>query len=127
MFAFRADADYGPISAQRQDKITTARDHRRVLGRRVLALSRHSRPPGRHRAHKPPHNKAPAVLASAVVGATAAALSTAAASGTGLEAVAASVTTLQAPVADTALGMGGPEAVPRGVTAEVPMNGRTML
>ena len=90
-------------------------------------MSRHRRPEGRHRAHKPPHNKAPAILASAVVGATAAALSTAAASGDGLQAVAASVTTLQAPVADTALGMGGPEAVPRGVTAEVPMNGRTML
>src|SRR5215217_8416037 len=127
MFAFRADADYGPISAQRQDKITTARDHRRVLGRRVLALSRHSRPPGRHRAHKPPSNKTPAVLASAVVGATAAALSTAAASGDGIQAMAASVTALQAPVPDTALGMGGPEPLPAGVAAEVPMNGRTVL
>src|SRR5688572_28786446 len=47
----------------------------------VASLTRHRRPEGRHRAHKPPHNKAPAVLASAVVGATAAALSTAAASG----------------------------------------------
>lgn len=90
-------------------------------------LSRHRRPEGRHRAHKPPSNKAPAVLASAVVGATAAALSTAAASGDGLGAMAASVTALQAPVPDTALGMGGPEPLPRGVAAEVPMNGRTML
>jgi murein DD-endopeptidase MepM/ murein hydrolase activator NlpD len=90
-------------------------------------LSRHSRPPGRHRAHKPPHNKAPAILASAVVGATAAALSTAAASGDGLQAMAASVTALQSPMPDTALGMGGPEIIPNGVTAEVPMNGRTML
>ena len=90
-------------------------------------MSRHSRPPGRHRARKPPHNKAPAVLASAVVGATAAALSTAAASGDGLQAMAASVTALQAPVPDTALGMGGPEPLPNGVIAEVPMNGRTML
>ena len=90
-------------------------------------MSRHSRPEGRHRAHKPPSNKAPAVLASAVVGATAAALSTAAASGDGIGAMAASVTALQAPVPDTALGMGGPEPLPAGVTAEVPMNGRTML
>lgn len=90
-------------------------------------MSRHSRPPGRHRAYKPPHNKAPAVLASAVVGATAAALSTAAASGDGLQAMATSVTALQAPIPDTALGMGGPEPVPNGVIAEVPMNGRTML
>jgi len=90
-------------------------------------LSRHSRPEGRHRANKPPSNKAPAVLASAVVGATAAALSTAAASGTGIQAMAASVTALQAPVPDTALGMGGPEPLPSTVVAEVPMNGRTML
>lgn len=89
--------------------------------------SRHSRPPGRHRAHKPPHNTTPAVLASAVIGATAAALSTAAASGDGLAGMAASVTALQSPVPDTALGMGGPEPLPRGVTAEVPLNGRTML
>jgi murein DD-endopeptidase MepM/ murein hydrolase activator NlpD len=41
--------------------------------------------------------------------------------------MAASVTALQAPVPDTALGMGGPEAIPNGVTAEVPLNGRTML
>lgn len=61
------------------------------------------------------------------MGATAAALSTAAASGDGLQAMAASVTALQAPVPDTALGMGGPETLPGGVTAEVPMNGRTML
>jgi murein DD-endopeptidase MepM/ murein hydrolase activator NlpD len=90
-------------------------------------LTRHRRPEGRHRAHKPPHNKAPAVLASAVVGATAAALSTAAASGDGLQAMAASVTALQAPVPDTALGMGGPEPLPADVAAEVPMNGRTLL
>jgi murein DD-endopeptidase MepM/ murein hydrolase activator NlpD len=67
------------------------------------------------------------VLASAVVGATAAALSTAAASADGLQSMAASVTALQAPVPNTALGMGGPEAIPKGVTAEVPLNGRTML
>ncbi len=90
-------------------------------------MSRHRRPEGRHRAYKPPSNKAPAILASAVVGATAAALSTAAASGDGIGAMAASVTALQAPVPDSALGMGGPEPLPRGVAAEVPMNGRTML
>jgi murein DD-endopeptidase MepM/ murein hydrolase activator NlpD len=90
-------------------------------------LSRHSRPPGRHRATRPPQHKAPAVIASAVVGATAAALSTAAASGDGLTAMAANVTALQAPVPDQALGMGGPDPLPNGVTAEVPMNGRTML
>jgi murein DD-endopeptidase MepM/ murein hydrolase activator NlpD len=65
------------------------------------------------------------VLASAVVGATAAALSTAAASGAGITTMA--TTTLQAPASSTALGMGGPEALPNGVTAEVPLNGRTML
>ena len=90
-------------------------------------MSRHSRPPGRHRATRPPQHKAPAVIASAVVGATAAALSTAAASGSGLPAIAADVTALHAPVADQALGMGGPDPIPNGVTAEVPMNGRTML
>jgi murein DD-endopeptidase MepM/ murein hydrolase activator NlpD len=92
-----------------------------------VSLSRHRRPEGRHRAHKPPSNKTPAVLASAVVGATAAALSTAAASGDGIQAMAASVTALQAPVPDTALGMGGPEPLPADVAAEVPMNGRTVL
>jgi murein DD-endopeptidase MepM/ murein hydrolase activator NlpD len=89
-------------------------------------LSRHSRPAGRHRATRPPQHKAPAVIASAVVGATAAALSTAAASGDGLQSMATSVS-LQAPVPNTVLGMGGPEAIPKGVLAEVPMNGRTML
>lgn len=74
---------------------------------------------------RPPHHKAPAVIASAVVGATAAALSTAAASGDGLSSMAASVTSLQAP--DTALGMGGQDPIPKGVTAEVPLSGRTML
>ena len=67
------------------------------------------------------------MLASAVVGATAAALSTAAASGDGLPAMAATVTALQGPAQDEALGMGGPDPIPTGVTAEVPMNGRTML
>lgn len=67
------------------------------------------------------------VLASAVIGATAAALSTAAASGDGLGAMAASVTVLQAPVPDAALGVGGPDPLPSGVAAEVPMNGRTLL
>ena len=67
------------------------------------------------------------MLASAVVGATAAALSTAAASADGIGAMAASVTALQAPVPDSALGMGGPEPLPANVVAEVPMNGRTTL
>jgi murein DD-endopeptidase MepM/ murein hydrolase activator NlpD len=67
------------------------------------------------------------VLASAVVGATAAALSTAAVSGDGIGAMAASVTALQAPVPNTALGMGGEDPLPSSVVAEVPMNGRTML
>lgn len=67
------------------------------------------------------------MLAATVVGATAAALSTAAASGDGLRGMAASVTALQAPVPDTALGMGGPEPLPADVAAEVPMNGRTLL
>ena len=67
------------------------------------------------------------MLASAVVGATAAALSTAAASGDGIQAMAASVTALQAPLPDTALGMGGPDPLPAEVAAEVPMNGRTLL
>ena len=74
---------------------------------------------------RPPHHKAPAVLASAVVGATAAALSTAAASGDGLSSMAASVTSPQA--AHSTLGMGGTDPIPQGVTAEVPLNGRTML
>jgi murein DD-endopeptidase MepM/ murein hydrolase activator NlpD len=90
-------------------------------------LSRHSRPAGRHRATRPPQHKAPAVIASAVVGATAAALSTAATSADGLQAMAANVTALQAPVPEQALGMGGPDPIPDGVAAEVPMNGRTML
>jgi murein DD-endopeptidase MepM/ murein hydrolase activator NlpD len=92
-------------------------------------LSRHSRPPGRHRAARPPQHKAPAVIASAVVGATAAALSTTAASGAGLPAVAvADVSSLTAPGSDTqSLGMGGSDPIPTGVMAEVPMNGRTML
>jgi murein DD-endopeptidase MepM/ murein hydrolase activator NlpD len=62
-----------------------------------------------------------------VVGATAAALSTAAASGPGVPALAADVSTLHAPGPDQNLGMGGPDPIPNGVTAEVPMNGRTML
>jgi len=90
-------------------------------------LSRHSRPAGRHRATRPPQHKAPAVIASAVVGATAAALSTAAASGDGLPAMAANVAALQGPAPDQALGMGGPDPIPAGVTAEIPMNGRTTL
>lgn len=67
------------------------------------------------------------MLASAVIGATGAALSTAAASGDGLGAMAASVTALQAPVPVTAFGMGGAEPLPSGVAAEAPMNGRTLL
>jgi murein DD-endopeptidase MepM/ murein hydrolase activator NlpD len=90
-------------------------------------LSRHRRPEGRHRAHKPPSSRTPAVLASVVIGGTAAALSTAAASADGIGAMAANVTALQAPVPQTALGMGGPEPLPSSVVAEVPMNGRTML
>ena len=61
-----------------------------------------------------------------MVGATAAALSTAAASGDGLQAMAASVTAM-GPAPNQALGMGGPEPIPSGVSAEVPMNGRSML
>jgi murein DD-endopeptidase MepM/ murein hydrolase activator NlpD len=67
------------------------------------------------------------VLAATVVGATAAALSTAAVSGEGIGAMAANVTALQAPVPDTALGMGGEDPLPSSVAAEIPMNGRTML
>jgi murein DD-endopeptidase MepM/ murein hydrolase activator NlpD len=74
---------------------------------------------------RPPNHKAPAVIASAVVGATAAALSTAAASGDGLQSMAASVTSPQSQ--NTALGMGGEDPIPKGVTAEEPLNGRTML
>jgi murein DD-endopeptidase MepM/ murein hydrolase activator NlpD len=127
MFAFATAPDYGPVSALTQDKFIASPHTPRRRDEKGPALSGHSRPPGRHRATRPPHNKAPAVLASAVVGATAAALSTAAASGAGLPAMAASVTALQAPVPNAALGMGGPEAIPNGVTAEVPMNGRTMI
>ena len=91
-------------------------------------MSRHRRPPGRHREHKPPSNKAPAILASAVIGATAAALSTAAASGNGgLGVLAADVTALKAPVPETVLGVGGPEALPVAVPAEEPMSGHQLL
>lgn len=62
-----------------------------------------------------------------MIGATAAALSTAAASGDGLGSMAASVTALQAPIPDIALGLGGPEPLPNGVAAEAPMSGRTIL
>src|ERR1700712_374781 len=103
MFAFPTAADYGPVSRMAQDKITWS--YRCYIHWvKGPALTRHSRPPGRHRATRPPHNKAPAVIASAVVGATAAALSTAAASGDGLQSMAASVTSLQAPAPHTALG-----------------------
>ena len=78
--------------------------------------------------HRPPANKAPAVLASAVIGATAAALSTAALSTDGgLGALAADVTALQAPVPDTVLGVGGPDALPVDVPAEEPMAGHQLL
>jgi murein DD-endopeptidase MepM/ murein hydrolase activator NlpD len=91
-------------------------------------VSRHSRPPGRHRAHKPPSNKAPAVLASAVIGATAAALSTAAASSNGgLRVLAADVTALKAPVPEHVIGVGGPEPIPVAVPAEEPMSGHQLL
>lgn len=90
-------------------------------------MSRHSRPPGRHRAHKPPSNRAPAVLASAIVGATAAALSTAAASGDGgLGAVAADVAALQAPLPGHAAGS-EPDALAAQVPAEEPMTGQQTL
>jgi murein DD-endopeptidase MepM/ murein hydrolase activator NlpD len=83
--------------------------------------------PGRHRAHKPPSNRAPAVLASAIVGATAAALSTAAASGNGgLGAMAADVAALQAPVPGQALGA-APDALAAQVPAEEPMAGQQTL
>jgi murein DD-endopeptidase MepM/ murein hydrolase activator NlpD len=91
-------------------------------------VSRHRRPEGRHRAHKPPSNRAPAVLASAIIGATAAALSTAAASADGgLGAIAADVAALQAPVPEQALGIGGPDALPAQVPAEEPMYGHQTL
>jgi murein DD-endopeptidase MepM/ murein hydrolase activator NlpD len=91
-------------------------------------VSRHSRPEGRHRAHKPPSNRAPAILASAIVGATAAALSTAAASADGgLGALAADVTALQAPVPEHALGIGGPDPLPVQVPAEEPLYGHQTL
>lgn len=67
------------------------------------------------------------MLTSAVVGATAAALSTAAGSAEGLSAMAADVTALHAPVPDSALGMEGPGPAPAGVAAETPMNGRAVL
>jgi len=93
-------------------------------------VSRHSRPPGRHRAHKPPSSRTPAVLAASVVGATAAAFSTAAASAEGgLGAMAADVAALSAPVpvAEQVLGMGGPEQLPAAVPAEEPMFGHQTL
>jgi murein DD-endopeptidase MepM/ murein hydrolase activator NlpD len=77
--------------------------------------------------HRPPA-KAPAVLASAVIGATAAALSTAAASADGgLGALAANVTALHAPVPEKMLGVGGPDALPVDVPAEEPMSGHQLL
>jgi murein DD-endopeptidase MepM/ murein hydrolase activator NlpD len=83
------------------------------------------KPSGRHRAPKPPTNRAPAVLASAIVGATAAALSTAAASGNGgLAVVAADVTTLHGPSADQVLGT---DALAAEVPAEEPMAGQQTL
>jgi murein DD-endopeptidase MepM/ murein hydrolase activator NlpD len=91
-------------------------------------VSRHRRPEGRHRAHKPPSNRAPAVLASAIVGATAAAFSTAAASADGgLGAMVADVAALQAPVPDHALGLGEPAQGPAQVPAEEPMYGHQSL
>ncbi|MEN3362393.1 MAG: hypothetical protein V7637_6375, partial [Mycobacteriales bacterium] len=86
-------------------------------------MSRHRRPEGRHRAHKPPSNRAPAIIASAIVGATAAAFSTAAASADGgLGAMAADVAALQAPVPEHALGLDPPQGqAVTGVPAEEPM------
>jgi murein DD-endopeptidase MepM/ murein hydrolase activator NlpD len=67
------------------------------------------------------------VLTSAILGATAAALSTAAASAQGgLGAMAADVT-LRAPVPQQALGLGGPEQLPTDVPAEEPMFGHQLL
>jgi murein DD-endopeptidase MepM/ murein hydrolase activator NlpD len=63
-----------------------------------------------------------------VVGATAAAFSTAAASTDGgLGAMAADIAALQAPVPDQALGLGGPEALPVQVPAEEPLYGHQTL
>jgi murein DD-endopeptidase MepM/ murein hydrolase activator NlpD len=91
-------------------------------------VSRHSRPEGRHRAHKPPSNRAPAIIASAIVGATAAALSTAAASADGgLGAMVADVAALQAPVPEQALGLGQPGQSLVQVPAEEPMYGHQSL
>jgi murein DD-endopeptidase MepM/ murein hydrolase activator NlpD len=91
-------------------------------------VSRHRRPEGRHRAHKPPSNRAPAVLASAIVGATAAAFSTAAASADGgLGAMVADIAALQAPVPDHALGLDAPNPGIVAVPAEEPMYGHQSL
>ncbi len=84
-------------------------------------------PAGRHRARRPPANKAPAIIASAIVGATAAGFSTAAASGQGIAAMAVNAVALQAPVAQQALGIGGPDQLPAGIAAEDPMAGRQLL
>jgi len=63
-----------------------------------------------------------------VVGATAAAFSTAAASGDGgLGAMAADIGVLQAPVPDQALGLAAPEALPVQVPAEEPLYGHQTL
>jgi murein DD-endopeptidase MepM/ murein hydrolase activator NlpD len=68
------------------------------------------------------------VLASAVVGATAAALSTTAVSADGgLGMLAADVAAVHAPVPEKVLGVGGPEPLPVQVPAEEPMSGHQLL
>jgi murein DD-endopeptidase MepM/ murein hydrolase activator NlpD len=62
-----------------------------------------------------------------VVGATAAAFSTAAASADGLSGMAANVAALQAPVPERVLGVGGPDPMVVGVPAEEPMSGHQLL
>jgi murein DD-endopeptidase MepM/ murein hydrolase activator NlpD len=63
-----------------------------------------------------------------VIGATAAALSTAAGSSAGgLGALAADVTALRAPVPGQILGVGGPDPLPIQVAAEEPMSGHQLL
>lgn len=68
------------------------------------------------------------MLASAIIGATAAALSTAAASANGgLSMMAADVAALSAPVPQQVLGVGGPDPLPAAVPAEEPMFGHQTL
>lgn len=88
-------------------------------------MPRHRRHGGRHRTVVPPSNATPAVLASAVIGATVAALSTAG-SGGGFGATAATVM-LHGAAADTTLEHIEPQSLPGEIEAETPMRDRTAL